>query len=471
MTRQDRRSAPAGALAVALCGALAGCDLSEPYATPQFPFLGGFANAMAGTPVLLDNAAWWEGLDDPVLDQLIGRALAENLDIATARERVLAARAERNAVPGAATLTPRAEAELRGVNADLPDPAGTAEIGLDWMLDPYGTRRDRLRAADGRVEIARAEEDAAQLLMLLNLANAYVQLRHDQRLVTLARREIDRQRAALDQVRRQIAAESATRLDAAQAEARLAEFRSRLPAREAAVAAALNEIAVLTGAQPGTLPEEIMAELRALHDQPVPRLTPDVGIPADLLRNRPDIRISERRYYIAVAGLGPARAALYPRLSLSGAITLNLLGAAAPGTEYYFGPVVQFPALPSSANRASIEAAHAEARAAHADWKAAVLEAILEVENALVDYNAAATATGSAAEASRLYREVRTLTRNLQENDEATEADVISADLALIAAERSLAGLHLRQAQSFIALNVRLGSGNPAGSRHSARSG
>lgn len=471
MARQDRRSVSAGTLIVALCSALAACDLSEPYAAPQFPFLGGFANAMAGAPVLLDNATWWQELDDPVLDRLISRALAENLDIATARARVLAARAERNSIPGAATLTPRAEAELRGVNADAPDPAGTAEIGLDWMLDPYGTRRDRLRAADGRVEIAQAEEDAAQLLMLFNLANAYVQLRHDQRLVTLARREIDRQRAALDQVRRQIAAESATRLDAAQAEARLADFRSRLPAREAAVAAGLNEIAVLTGAQPGTLPEEIATELRALRDLPVPSLTPDVGIPADLLRNRPDIRISERRYYVAIAGLGPARAALYPRLSLSGAITLNLLGTAAPGTEYYFGPVVQFPALPSAANRAGIEAAHAEARAAHADWKATVLEAILEVENALVDYNAAATATGSAAEASRLYREVRTLTRNLQENDEATEADVISADLAVIAAERNLAALQLRKAQSFIALNVQLGSGNPAAPRHSGQSG
>jgi len=446
-------------IALALCCGAAACDLSEPYSSPQFPFLNEFGSRTAGTPVLLNNAAWWRDLNDPVLDQLITRALDDNLDLATAQERVLVARAARNSIPGSAILTPRADAQIFSSDSDGTNQPATAELGLDWMLDPYGTRRDRLRAADGRVEIAQAEEEAAQLLVMLNLANAYTQLRHDQRLVTLARREIDRQRDVLDLARREIAAEAATRLDAARAEARLAMLRSQLPNHEAAVEVGLNEIAVLAGAQPGALPETLQGELRAHRDQPVPDLTPDVGIPADLLRNRPDIQISERRYYIAITELGPARAALYPQLSLSGAVSLNLLSGNSLATQYFFGPMVQFPALPTGASQAALAAAHAQARAAHADWQATVLDAILEIENALVDYEATSNAIGAATDARRLYREVRALTLNLQNSNEATQSEVIAAELDVIEAERALAGYQLRHTLSYISLNIRLGGG------------
>ncbi|SMY09305.1 putative efflux pump outer membrane protein TtgC precursor [Flavimaricola marinus] len=441
---------------------LAGCDTSEPYSSPTFPFLDSFRGAPGAAPVLLDNARWWTRLEDPVLHQLIMLSLTDNLDLAGAQERVIQARAERDSIPGGSLVTPRADGRLEGSVGEGYTSSASTELGFDWILDPYGARRDGIRAATGRIDIAETEVDAARLLLLLNVANAYVQLRHDQHALALSRRELSNRRATLAQLRREAAAEEATRLDVTRSEARVAELRSRMPGEEAAVNAGLNELAVLAGRQPGTLPDPLASQLAATAAQPVPGLPPDVGIPADLLRNRPDIRIAERRYYVAVAEIGPTRANLYPRLSLSGVITLNLLGGGVD-TEYYFGPAIQFPALPMQAGQAAVEARHAQARDAHLAWKSTVLSAILEVENALIDYNATSTAIGSAREAQRLYREALSLTRNIFENEEATLSDVIAAEADLAAAERNLAALRLRQSQSFIALNVRLGAGHEAG--------
>lgn len=462
MAEQHKRRLWACGMLITSGLALAGCNTSEPYTTPAFPFLDSFRSAPSSTPVLLNNNRWWTGLEDPVLSQLITLSLADNLDLAGARERVIRARAERDSIPGGAFVTPSADAALEGTGSEGLAASASGGLGFEWILDPYGARRDGIRAATGRVDIAETEVEAAQLLLLLNVANTYVQLRHDQQAQALSRRELSNRQSALAQLRREAAAEEATRLEVTRSEARVAELRSRMPAEEAAVSAGLNELAVLVGRQPGTLPEGLAGMVQASAAQPVPGLEPDVGIPADLLRNRPDIRIAERRYYVAVAEIGPARASLYPRLSLSGIITLNLLGGGVD-TEYYFGPAIQFPALPLEAGQAAVEARHAQARDAHLAWQSTVLEAILEVENALIDYSATSTAIGSAREARRLYREALYLTRQIFENEEATLADVIAAEEDLATAERTLAALRLRQAQSFIALNIRLGAGHEAG--------
>lgn len=442
---------------------LSGCDLSEPFDAPLFPFLNGFNSADAGAPVLADNANWWHGLEDPVLDQLVVLSLRDSLNIAAARERVVAAQLTRQAIPGAAVLSPTAQVLASGTSPQDTITSGNAEIGLDWMLDPYGTRRDQMRVAGAQVELAEAEADAAQLLLLYNMANAYVELRYRQRIIALSRQELASRRETLNLTRTLARAEAATRLEITRSEARVAEIRSQIPAQEAAVEAKLNEIAVLAGATPGTLPTELAALLNATAGQPVPSLSPDVGIPADLLRNRPDIRIAERRYYMATAEIGIARAALYPRLSLSGAISVNVVGASPASADYFFGPVVQFPSLPTSATNAGIELRHSQARQAHLAWQTIVLDAILEVENALVEYQSTNTATRSSAEAVRLYSDVLYLTRQVFRREEATLGELVSAEQAVLNAKQALARLRLDHAQRFVALNVSLGTGgNPA---------
>ena len=445
---------------------LAGCATDRPYLAPGFPFLPGYARAQDVPPVLLSNTAWWQGLDDPVLDRLITLALTDSLSLSVARERVTEARAARGTVPGAAVLSPSATARVSGTGNSGPVEQETLQLGLAWMLDPYGARRQELRAADARIDMSEAEVDAARLLVLFNMANAYTDLRYRQRLLVLARAELDSRLQTLALTRRLAAAESATRLEIVRSEARVAEIRAGLPDAAAAVTAKLNEIAVLAGTAPGTLPADLMAALtggsQPRPGQPRPGLSPQVGIPADLLRNRPDIHIAERRYYAAVAQIGVAEASQYPSLSLTGTISLDALNGGARSVGYFFGPLLQFPALPLDGAQAQVEIRQAQARQEHQAWKSTVLTAVLEVENALVEYQAVTAGTQSSAQAARLYREALDLTREVFQRGEATLGDLIDAQEAVAGADRALAGMALRHAQSFIALNVRLGAGNAA---------
>ena len=443
---------------------LSGCAAGPSYVTPAFPFLSRYNRATEVPPVLLSNTAWWQGLDDPVLNHLIDLALAGNLTLSAARERVTEAQALRQAVPGAALLSPSAQVQVSGSgdSGDSgPDLQTTAQLGLSWMLDPYGARREQLRAADAQIDMSAAEVDAARLLVLYTMANAYTDLRYRQRIAALSRGELDSRLQTLALTRRLADAESATRLDILRSQARVAEIRAQLPDQDGAVSTKLNEIAVLAGMAPGTLPAALMQALGSGR-QPRPGLSPQVGIPADLLRNRPDIRIAERRYYAALAQIGVAEAALYPSLSLTGTISLDALAGGARNAQYFFGPVLQFPALPPGSGRAAVEARRAAARQEHEAWKSTVLGAILEVENALVEYQAVAASLQSTAQADRLYREALDLTRAVFEQGEATLGDLIDAQEAVSGADRALAAMALRHAQSFIALNVRLGAGHAA---------
>ncbi len=447
----------------AVCGlglAVSGCAQPLAYNAPSFPFLQTYSHVQDPAPVLLNNAAWWLELEDPTLNRLIALGLRDNLDLAAARERVEQAQANRNTINRGFTLSPSAGITAVGTDNTGPDITGMAQAGLSWVLDPYGARRSQEEGAEARIVQAGAERDAAQLLVVFNIATAYAQLRFQQRTVEISQREMNNRNATLSLTRTLRDADQATRLETVRSSARVAEIRGRMPALEAAVTATLHEIAVLTGTQPGGLPADLTSQLVHGSGQLSPQLSPQVGIPADLLRNRPDIAIAEAAYYAAVADVGVAQAALYPRLSLTGAITLNGLAGSANGAEYFFGPVLNLPDLPIGTTRAAVEARHSIAREAHIVWKSTVLNAILEVETALSDYDATLAALGAAHEATALYAEARRLTGEVLRSGEGTLSDLILAEEAFDTSEQIHAEIHRDAATQFIALNIRLGAGH-----------
>lgn len=445
--------------AVLLCAlALSGCAKDTGYDAPAFPFAAGWRGAPASAPVLLSNADWWKKFRDPTLDTLTSRAITGNLTIAAARERISAARAALDAVPGAASAETSVSASLSGDPIDRPEALGDASLGLSWLLDPWGERRATLRAAAARVEAAQAERDAAQLLVIGTLANTYLDLRYQQRLLAIRRAELASRRETLAQTRALGEANAATRLDVLRAEARVAEIQSQLPSLSAAIEGRKAQIAVLAGVAPGALGVNLDKG-----GQPRPRMSAATGIPSDLLRNRPDIRIAERGYYATLADMDAAEAQLYPRLSLGGAITLNALEQGRSAATYAFGPTVVFPTLPGKSARAGVALRAARAREAHAVWTQTVLGAISEVEQALLDYSAVSASLGSAERAARLYGEAGGLAREVFSRGEATLSDLIDADTERARGQNALADAIYRQGLAFVALNVRLGAGNSAG--------
>ncbi|MCB6180241.1 efflux transporter outer membrane subunit [Rhodobacter sp. Har01] len=440
-------------------GLVAGCAADPGYRAPAFPFLNGYSTVRSGAPVLMENVAWWRGFSDPGLDALVERALAGNLSLALARERVSQAEAQRDTLAGGGSASAEGRYGRRRAAGSLGAVEGRNEaevtLGLQWLFDPWGARARQAEAADARIDAADAEVDAARLLILYNLANAYVDLCYQRRVLQLLRQQQASRNQTLDLTRTLVEQDAATRLDLVRAEALVAETLARIPPVEAEIRALRNQIAVLTGAMPGA-----MADLAGgSAGQPVPKLAPDPGIPTDLLRNRPDIRIAERLYYAAVAETGAAEADLYPRLSLGGTISGAVI-AGKGGADSYFGPSLVLPALPQGPRRAIVEVRRSQARQAHLSWQSTVLGAIAEVETALAQYAGSRAGVAAARRTVQLYREAAELTRDLVRREGATIGELIDAEESIADADLTLAE-NLRQlGRSYVALNVALGSGN-----------
>lgn len=438
-----------------LLGTLAGCATDTPYTAPAFSFQQSYAGSKTGVPVLLENTAWWKGFKDPTLDRLVERALRNNLSLAAAKERIIEARASLNSVPSNINLSPSLGTRRSETSTGTDFTRSEAQLGLSWLLDPYGARRQQLKAARARVDVADAETDAAQLLVLSNLANAYIDLRFRQQVLRIRNQQIKARKNTLDLTQTLFDRSAATKLDLVRAEARLSEAEAALPTARSAVLGQQYQIAVLLGAAPGTL--DI-----SLGDATMPRpsISANVGIPADILRNRPDIRIAERIYYANVAEIGVAKAALYPQLSLSGAVTLASIASGASGADYVFGPTLTLPTLPLDPRRGTVAAQESRARQAYTDWQATVLDALREVETAITNYSASAQAARASEKTVRLYREAADLTRDLVLRDSATLNDLLDDEESITSAELTQAQNQRDQNLSFINLNVSLGSGH-----------
>lgn len=445
-----------GLVCVATVLAVAGCDVSPVYKGPSFPFVSKFAGAPSGVPVLLRNDTWWAEFNDPVLNDLIAAGLSDSLDLAVARERVTEAQALARTVPEQLLVSGEINAGRSGGRNIADGNGGDGTFGFDWLFDPFGGRRAQIRAATGRVEAAQAELEAARLLLLSNVASAYIDLRFQQRSLQLRGQELRSREETRDLIQELQASGAATRLEVIRAEALVSETQSLIPNIRAAIRIEQNRLAVLLARTPGDLNEVLD---RSNRGQPVASLPGDIGVPADLLRNRPDIRVAERVYYASVADIGVSRAELYPSLSLGGEISVSAYGAL-DARNFFFGPTLRLPPLPNGPQKAGVEVRESRARQALTDWQSTVLTAIGEVENALTSYSGSRSSVSSARRTVALYSESIVLNRELIGGGGATIRDLLDAEQS-VAVANILLSENLRQlGQDFVVLNVSLGAGH-----------
>ena len=365
MIGTEQRKSLRGAMCVLCTLGLAGCDVTPEFLTPSYLFAPSFAEVSSGLPVTQSKVAWWTKFNDPTLNALVEEALAGNLDLALAKERVAEAQALERAVPESVSVTGEIRAGREGGRNISDANGGDGTFGFDWLLDPWGEREAELRAARGRVDVADAELDAARLLLLSNVATAYVDLRFYQKSAQLRRQELASREKTLELIRKIQAGGAGTRLDIVRAEALVSETKSFIPNADASVRVQQNRIAVLLGKPAGKPDQRLVAIGRG---QPLAKSRADIGIPADLLRNRPDIRVAERLYYVAVAQTGVKTAQLYPALTISGEISLSSFGGAS-AMDYFFGPTLRLPALPEGSRRAGVEAQKSRANQAMTSWQ------------------------------------------------------------------------------------------------------
>ena len=430
----------------------------------------------------LDTALWWQRLGDPMLDDLVGRAATQGLDLRAALARVREARALRGVASGERSPAIRATGsyEHREESTNTPFGAFISEtdihsVGLDasWELDLWGRLQRSLEAANAQLEASVEDARAVLVAVVAETAAAYVDLRSLQARLAIARTNVELQEQTLALVQSRFDAGLVGERDLAQASTNVGATRSRVPALEVGVRAAENRLAVLVGQPPGSL-AQTLARPRPI---PQPPGAVAVGLPAELLRRRPDVRGAERRLAAEVARIGVAEGDLYPRLSLAGTLGLASDGLSSllegDSKVLGYGLSLEWNVFQNGRLRNLVEAQDARAQQAAIAWEQTVLLALEETENAMTAFvreqdrrealsSAADSARRAVAASQSQYREglsdfqtVLDSERALAELEDQLAASSAAVTSNLIALYRALGGGFEPRADGALALETR----------------
>jgi NodT family efflux transporter outer membrane factor (OMF) lipoprotein len=354
-------------------------------------------------------AQWWQNFNDPLLTTLVSQALQANTSIRAAQAALQQSRALRD-VKGAGLLpgvsaSGSAQRNQSGDNA----PGNTFKAGLDasWEPDIFGGKHRALDATESDAQAAQASLADTQVSVAAEVALAYIQLRGQQAQLAIARTNLASQNETLQITDWRAQAGLTTSLEVEQARTASAQTSAQLPALETSIAKTRHALAVLTGQTPDALQNTLAKP------EPVPQAAHDLAlsIPAQTLRQRPDVRAAEHRISAALARVSQAQAAQYPSFSIGGsiglsALTLEALTNSASVLKALLASV-SIPLLDGGATKAQVQAQEAALEQARANYQTVVLTALKDVEDALValvgdrarqtHLQSAASAAGNAA--------------------------------------------------------------------------
>lgn len=387
------------AIASMVAVVLHGCVVGPDYVAPQVLMPDSWHRA-ATAGLEAGNASlhnWWELLEDPLLEQLIEQAVRGNLDLHTAFARVDEARAIRGVAGGARYpqidgfgAVDRRRVSEGTVSDPFPPPTnrtdtiGTLGVGATWEIDLWGRISREIESADAGLQASVENYRDVLVVLLAEVASAYVEVRTLQARINSAESNAAAQRDTVSLTQDRQRAGIAPELHVRQAELTLATTESQIPALEQARARAVHRLGVLLGEPPFALYEKLQAV------EPVPQspATLAVSLPHELLRQRPDIRRAERELAAQHARIGIATADLYPRFSLSGFFsfqgTSDLLTY--KNTAWQFGPSFIWNLFDGGRVRNRILAEDARTQQALLQYRQRILLAMEEVENAIVGY-------------------------------------------------------------------------------------
>lgn len=346
----------------------------------------------------IDDGAWWLVLNDPMLNQLVFESYQSNLDLQAAGMRVLEARARRNIAAG--LLFPQTQELFGGYervqNSLVGNRAGivgtpirtfdlwSAGLNVAWEIDVWGRFRRNIESAEATVDASIEDYDDILVCLIAETAAAYIEIRRAEQRIEFALENVESQRKALENALA-FGEDVAGELDVTQARANLAQTEALIPELQQSLRVANNRLCVLMGMPPQDLQPELGVA-------PIPAAPPEVvvGIPAELLRRRPDIRRAERQVAAQSALIGVATADLFPAFSILGAIDWrandfdDLFSSAAAGG--FVAPGFNWKILQYGRLRNNIVAQDARFQELAILYQQAVLEANKEVEDAIIGY-------------------------------------------------------------------------------------
>jgi len=456
---------------------IAGCTVGPDYHSPQVNVNGHWSETLSGgeTDKSEDIAQWWRRFDDRELDSLVRRAIASNLDVTIATARVRESRAELGVTK--ADLWPSADLEgsyarqrqsqNQPIIGAIPLPGNVpfetdlyeASFDSSWELDIFGGKRRAVEAGAANLAAAQFNLQDAQVTLVSEVARNYIQFRSDQRRLQIAHENIQAQRHSVEIARDRFRNGFVSDLDAEQAATVLAQTEAEVPTLESDREASIHAIEILLGRQPGSLHAELTDAA------PIPALPPSVpiGLPADLLRRRPDIRAAERQLAAATANIGVATADLFPKLSLTGDFGWESVSAAdwfSGGSRYWsIGPAAQWHIFDAGRIFSNIKVRNARQEQALATYQKTVLNGLEEVENALVKYSKEQLRNRSLREAAASGEKSTRISREQYGQGITSFINVLDAERSLYQAQDQVVISDQAVAQNMITVYKALGGG------------
>jgi multidrug efflux system outer membrane protein len=468
---------------LATAGLLAGCTVGPDYRPKTAAEIGvpGSYSVPTGAATREDLTQWWTRFDDPLLGRLVASAATTNLDVAQAITRLRQAREA--LVQSRASLLPNVGGSA-GYSRNFNIAGGTSTITL-----PDGTVTNIARSSNDSfslgadvsyqvglfgeirrtVEASRAQEQASGYDLASVIISTQAEIGRNYILARLAQTQLANARAslALQDDNLEIAgfrvqAGLVSSLDAEQARSQRAQTAATIPSLEASYNSAVSRLGVLTGQVPGAL----KAEMEAV--RPIPRgpASVGVGIPAETLRQRPDVLAAERNLAAATAQIGVAKAQLYPALAISGSITTNAnaIGELADIiTGGLFAGLTQL-IFDGGRARSQVRSSEAAAEGALLAYRGTVLIALEDVENALVSLRTAQDRAREFAIALDAANTTATLARSQYRAGLTDFTTLNQSEAALLSARNGLSQAQGDQATALVQLYLALGGGWSAAS-------
>ncbi|WP_045390558.1 efflux transporter outer membrane subunit [Falsirhodobacter sp. alg1] len=430
---------------------VAGCAVGPNYTMPDMKVSSTFNESSAAAIGEVASRKWWTAYNDDMLNTLVSRGLKQNLDIAASYERITAAKAALRQTGLSASVDGDITGSSTRSGSDTIS-AGTnssTTLDADFVIDLFGGIRREREAAVADLGAAQANEGVTRLAYLTSIVGAYLNARYAQNAIELTRQTIASRQRTLDITVAQRASGAATELEEAQVQALLDSARASLPELETTFLTNVYAIATLL-AEPA---QPLVTQMQRGAPQPRARGGVSTGVPADLVRNRPDVRESERDFASAVADLGAATADLYPSVTLSGSVTEGGSNA------WSFGPSISLALLNQPQLRAVRDETASEARQAEIEWRSTVLDAIEDVQSANSTWRRDQQTVDAYARSAASYERALNLSQQNFEAGALSLLDLLDTDRSLASARLSLVDSIRDMAVDYATLQIALGAG------------
>ena len=466
------------AMAFLVSGCMVGPDFVKPDVQVEEGWLQQPNQRIKSEPA--DFSEWWSVFNDPVLDNLIEIASRQNLDLLNAGLRILEARAQfgiavGNQYPQKQQISGEANANQLSDNA--PNGAGADkffynyQLGFDaaWEFDFWGRFRRGVESANASLYASLADYDDILVSLVAEVARTYLDIRTVEQRLLFTRENVRLQKESLDIAAARFQFGAASQLDVSQAKALLRQTQATIPPLEASLRQAKNALAILLG----ILPTEIQDILGPAKPIPTAPIEVAVGIPAELLRRRPDIRLAEFQAAAQSAQIGVAKADLYPSFSLLGSIGLqssakggvpsNNAGFSDMFTSgsitYFIGPIFQWPVFNYGRLTNNVRVQDARFQQLVVNYQDTVLRAFQDVEDATVGFLKTQEQTAFLSDSVEQYKISADLSLLQYSEGISTYQRVIDAQRNLAAQEDAYASAIGSVGTNLIALYKALGGG------------